>query len=97
MISGIGVKNKILEAMSMEKAIVSTIIGASGIECEDNKNILLATDSNIFENKIIDLFSNKELREKLGINARKLILGKYLWEHAIERYENVYNKITSTN
>jgi polysaccharide biosynthesis protein PslH len=50
--SGAGIRVKILEAMALGKNIVSTTIGASGIDYTDNKNIFIADDAMAFANTI---------------------------------------------
>ena len=80
MISGTGIKNKILEAMSMKLAVVSTSTGISGIEAEDSINYLLADDEERFKDCIIKLVHDEKLRKRLGDNARSLVEDKYSWK-----------------
>ena len=48
---GAGMRQKILEAWAMEKCVVSTRIGAEGLDYEDNKNILIADDAETMATK----------------------------------------------
>lgn len=93
MISGLGIKNKILEAMALGKPIVASPIAKSGIECIDNKDIIVANNPQQFVDKISLLFNDKELREKLSKNARDLILERYTWELNNKLYEKAYEMI----
>lgn len=75
--SGGGMRIKIIEGMAMAKAIVSTSIGAEGITCEDQVNILLADTETAFEQAIENCVVNKAFTETIGKNARVLVENKY--------------------
>lgn len=77
---GSGTRLKILEAMSMKKAIVTTIIGCEGLEVEDNKHLLIRDNPQEFAQGVIDLLRDEELRRRLGENGRKLVEEKYDWK-----------------
>jgi len=82
--SGGGIRIKILEAMAIGKPIISTPVGAEGIDVENKKNILMADNKEDFIKNIKILFNNKEIRENLAKNSIKLIRDKYSF-NAIER------------
>lgn len=77
---GTGIKNKVLEAMAMGKPVVSTSIGALGIDVVSGENIIISDDQNEFAEKVIELLLNKELRDKLGTNSIQIIESKYSWD-----------------
>jgi glycosyltransferase involved in cell wall biosynthesis len=80
-ISGSGIKNKVLEAMSMGKAVVSTSVGALGIKNNcNNEYIIISDDPFEFASKIIELLSNECLRRKIEGNARNFIVNNYSWD-----------------
>lgn len=89
--SGSGTRLKILEYMAMNKPVVSTTIGAEGLEIENNKNILIADQWDEFADKIIKLLNDKELATIIGNNSRKLVENKYDWKKIAEKQMNVYN------
>ncbi len=89
---GGGSRLKILEAMAMGKAVVSTSIGCEGLKVSDNENILIADSPEEFSAKIAMLLRNKELRNKLGISARKLVEDNYSWDIIGARLKEVYIK-----
>ena len=93
MISGTGIKNKILEAMSMGLAVVSTSIGIDGIDAEDDKEYLLADDPEIFAQHIIKLSENREVSEIIGENARKFVYSKYSWETSMHKMDMIIRNI----
>ncbi|MEE3419153.1 MAG: glycosyltransferase, partial [Methanosphaera sp.] len=93
MISGTGIKNKILEAMSMELPVVSTSIGISGINSDNHIHYLLADTPEEFKNRIIQLISNKTLREDIGKNARSFVEKNYSWKLSMKKFDEIINKI----
>ncbi len=80
MLSGGGTKLKVLNAMSMGKVVVTTPVGAEGIEAEHGKEIIIADDSRSFANAVIDLLNEPNRVKRIGIRARKIIMNKYDWE-----------------
>lgn len=74
---GAGTRNKILQAMSFGKPVVSTCLGAEGLKVTDNENILIADTSREFAEKVIILLKDKTMREKIGMNAKRFVCAKY--------------------
>lgn len=75
--SGGGVRIKIIEGLALGKAIVSTKVGAEGIDVVHNEHILIADEPEKFAELAAQATTDKELRAKLGINARNLVETKY--------------------
>lgn len=75
--AGSGMRVKIVEAMALGRAIVSTSVGAESLAFTHGKNILIADDAESFANEIIRVLQNKEERIRLGKHAQELILEKY--------------------
>lgn len=84
MVSGAGVQNKILEAMMLGKCVVTTKIGAEGLDGVTEKEIIIADSAEEMSNKIIELLKpeNKLLLKEIGENA-KLYIKKNLSEDVI--------------
>ncbi|RAP52605.1 MAG: hypothetical protein BZ138_02905 [Methanosphaera sp. rholeuAM270] len=95
MISGTGIKNKILEAMSMNLAVVSTSCGINGISARDNHEFLLADDPDTFAENIIKLSENDELYERLANNAREFVENSYSWENSMNKIEKIIKRIST--
>ena len=77
LLSGGGMRIKIIEAMMMQKAIVSTTIGAEGIKCIDGKSIILADDGTSFAQAVIQLLKNSELQNLIGKAAHSVAEENY--------------------
>ncbi len=67
--AGGGTRLKILEAMAMERPVVSTTIGAEGIPCQDGRHILLADSPIDFANAVLRLIADERLRAQLAREA----------------------------
>jgi len=79
LLSGSGTRLKILEAMSFGNPVVSTSIGSEGLNMIAGKHLLVADEPLAFAGRIIALLQDKELFEKVRINARKLVCSDYEW------------------
>lgn len=80
-----GIQNKALEAMALSRAVVITPNAARGIEGENGKHFMVAQDSTQMVSQILTLLRNKDLREKIGENGRRLIKQTYRWNVVGER------------
>lgn len=91
--SGSGVRIKIIEGLMMGKAIISTTIGAEGINCTDGENIILANNPAEFATAINDLVENSSLFEQISTNAPYLIEKEHNNEQIIPKLIQFYNTI----
>jgi glycosyltransferase involved in cell wall biosynthesis len=75
--SGSGMRVKIIEAMTYKKAIITTRLGAEGIDATNNENIVIANSNLEFIDDIIKLLSNQELQNNIGQNAFGFVKENY--------------------
>lgn len=92
---GGGTRLKILEAMSMRKAVVSTTVGAEGIACTKDVDIVLEDTPRAFADEVIVLLKDQQARETLGTAARELVLEKYDWRIIGKKLNQIYEDITN--
>lgn len=76
-LSGSGMRIKIIEGMALGKVIISTTIGAEGINCTNKKNILIADTPKAFSSAIIKCLNDKSFCEEISKNAKQLIVEEY--------------------
>ncbi|MFX0133918.1 MAG: glycosyltransferase family 4 protein [Candidatus Hodarchaeota archaeon] len=76
---GGGTRLKLLDAMAMSKAIVSTSIGIEGLDLINEKHVLVADDPDSFVSQLLRLYDNPDLKEYLGRNARQLVEQNFSW------------------
>jgi len=91
--AGGGTRLKVLEAMAMGIPIVSTSIGAQGINYTDGVNVCIADDAKMFYEKVIYMLKEKEIAEAIASSARELVTSTYSWDSIGKKLEYVYEKI----
>ncbi len=87
---GGGTRLKVLEAMAMGKAIVSTTLGADGIECVPGRDLILADNAEEFARAVAALMRDPARRRELGANARCLAETRYDWQKLVPKFEELY-------
>ena len=87
LLSGGGMRVKIIEGMALGKTIVSTTIGAEGIEAKDGETILIADTPDQFVQQIGKCISDRDFYNRIAVNAGKFALANY-------DYREVANKLT---
>lgn len=93
---GSGTRLKILEAAACARPIISTEIGAEGLEFTSGEEILLTKDvDEEFIRFVLGLMGDESWRQKLGTNARKRLLERYSWEREVHKFEEVYRGLES--
>lgn len=88
LLSGSGLKLKILEGLASGIPIITTSIGAEGIAMRPDKDYLLAETPGDFIKQTEKLLNDHELQQKLSVNGRTLIKQKYQWDKKAEILEN---------
>jgi len=90
---GGGTRLKILQALAMKKAVVSTSIGCEGLDLEPDKHLLMADEPQQFAARTIQLIRDGSLRSKLGDNGRALIQERYDWDVIVRKLDLVYRRL----
>lgn len=85
LISGGGTKLKVLEAMSMGRAVVTTPIGAEGLSATDGVDMEIASSDSDFAQRVVRLLQNSKHRNRVAEAARALAEAKYSWESINQR------------
>jgi polysaccharide biosynthesis protein PslH len=95
--AGGGMRVKILDAWSWGLPIVSTAIGAEGIETEHEKNILIADTAESFAEAVIRILNDPTVAQQLGQNGRQRVLEKYNWQVTYSAWDKVYSGLFGNN
>ena len=93
LLSGSGIRVKIIEAMSAGKVVVTTTIGAAGIGCTDGKDVLIADTPEQFVEQLQRCVDDPEFRRQIGCNATRLIAEQYGNEQLTQQLLKFYDKI----
>jgi glycosyltransferase involved in cell wall biosynthesis len=81
-LSGSGTRIKILEAWAAGTPVVSTTIGAEGLEAENGRHLLLADQPSEFAEAIGSLLADSERRAEMGRAGQLLCQERYTWASA---------------
>jgi glycosyltransferase involved in cell wall biosynthesis len=94
LLSGGGMRVKIVEGMAMQKCIISTSIGAEGINFENGTNIIIANDQDEFYDAIERCITDEEYCRTIGTNARKLVEKQHDVNIVTHDLAQFYEKLT---
>jgi glycosyltransferase involved in cell wall biosynthesis len=90
---GGGTRLKIVEAMAMGKAIVSSTLGAEGIEAVPGRDLFIEDQPAAFAAAVNRLLADTGLAARIGRSARQLAVQRYAWSGAARALESFYEEI----
>lgn len=82
-----GIQNKVLEAMSLNKAIILTSMAMEGINAPDSDGIHILDEPHSFAEQCIAYLSDKKAKEK---NNREWILTQFTWKQTLQSLEQYF-------
>jgi glycosyltransferase involved in cell wall biosynthesis len=94
LLEGSGTRIKILEAMSLGNPVISTPIGAEGIEAKHGHEILLADRPEEFAAAISRLLADQQLFDAIRRAGRRLVEEKYEWQTIGDEINRVIKAVT---
>lgn len=86
---GAGIKLKVLLACGLGLPVITTDIGAEGIDEDGNTLLLAQTDEEIKQN-ILDLIDNPQKLKRKSIESKKFVKKYFSWDKTIELYDRLY-------
>ncbi|HEX6643191.1 MAG TPA: glycosyltransferase, partial [Gemmatimonadales bacterium] len=81
---GGGTRLKIFEAMGMERAVVSTTVGAEGLPVTDGEEIVLADEPDAFAGAVVGLLEAPDRAARIGASAAQLVRSSFGWDRVAE-------------
>jgi polysaccharide biosynthesis protein PslH len=84
-----GVQNKVLEAMSMARPVVSTFTAFAGIRAEPGTHLLVEDNEQAFAKTVMALLHDPDRAQRLGNAARDLMVADYAWDACLEKLDRV--------
>jgi glycosyltransferase involved in cell wall biosynthesis len=91
--SGAGTRLKILEAMAMKRPVVSTALGAEGLDVVHGKHILLGDTPAALASHIVGLIETPALCDRIASAGRELVQTKYEWGSCLARLDDLYHSL----
>jgi len=87
---GSGTRLKILEAMAMGRPIVSTSLGAEGLDVCAGEDLEIADGAASFARAAVALLRDPDRCARLGTHARRTVMQRYAWSIVTDRLESLY-------
>lgn len=91
MLEASGIKNKLLEALAMGKAIVAAPEAADGMDARDGTELILARGAQAFAACCVNLLRDDQARLRFGASARAWAL-RHSWTRTAAQYEALYQE-----
>lgn len=82
MLVNTGLQNKLLEAMALERACLTTPRALSALGCDTGGTVATAKDADEFAARISELLAEPEQMVRMGRNARRLVEEEFTWQAA---------------
>jgi glycosyltransferase involved in cell wall biosynthesis len=96
LVSGGGMKNKILEAWAMGKAVIATPLGCAGISVHDGVDLLVARNADEFASKTVHLLNHPEEARRLGRCAQQTVATNYSWSDKARLLDRILRDVTGS-
>lgn len=93
--AGGGMRVKILDAWSWGLPVVSTTIGAEGMDVRHQDNILIADTATTFARAVLSLLNDTELARQIGQSGRQTIMQSYNWQTVYTAWDDVYRQVSN--
>ncbi len=90
-LSGAGLRGKILEAMAMGKAVVASRRCLDGYPFLHNRELMIAEDAEEFIRFTVQLLQDPDKRRQLGLKARESVEAQFGSEQFVRSYESLYD------
>ena len=90
---GGGTRLKVLEALAMARPVVSTTVGAEGIDVRHEEHLLLADDDAAFVHQVCRVLEDPELARRLGRAGRDRVVDDYSWGAAALRLQALHERV----
>jgi len=89
LLAGSGTRIKILEAWAASTPVVSTTLGAEGLQYRDREHLVVADDAESFTAAVSEMLSLPVHRERIGAAGRRLYEEQYTWQTAWKALDGV--------
>jgi glycosyltransferase involved in cell wall biosynthesis len=95
MLSGTGIKNKLLEAMATGLPCVATPLALQGLAVTSGEHLLVGETREELGAQVATILDDDVLSQRLGAAARDYVLTRHSWTAAADAYERIYRELES--
>jgi glycosyltransferase involved in cell wall biosynthesis len=93
MLSGTGIKNKLLEAMATGLPCIVTTLALQGLDVKEGEQVLVGQRPDELSAHILAVMGKDAIAQRLGRAARDYVSDHHSWSAAARSYENIYNAV----
>ncbi len=86
---GSGTRLKILEALAAERPVVSTTLGAEGLDLKPGRDLLLADTAMAFADAVVALLERPDDARELADHGRDTVRRLYSWDVVMARFQSI--------
>ena len=92
-LTGSGMRMKILDASALSMPFITTSVGVEGLSFEDMRECIIADDATAFADGLEKLMMDNQLRQLLANSAHKVFMDKYSVDAAVRQREDIYKRV----
>jgi len=90
---GVGIQNKVLEAMAMGIPVVATSQACAALEVTNGQDVFIADEPSQFAQQVLKLLETPELRKRIGSNGRRFVEENHDWRLIVQSLEEIYEEV----
>ncbi len=94
--AGGGMRVKILDAWCWGLPIVSTTIGAEGIDCQDREDLMIADSVEELADAVVAVWGDADLASSLVRTGRQTVKTDYQWQTTYQAWDDLYERAAHT-
>jgi polysaccharide biosynthesis protein PslH len=94
---GVGIQNKILEAMATGTPVVTTCRALSALQAQPGKDLFVSDDPDGFSQSVLQLIANRDLQQKTGDAGVTYVRTFHSWDSIASQLVKIYQQILDSN
>jgi len=94
---GVGIQNKVLEAMAMGTPVVTTPQASTALLAREGEHFLVGESADDFAAKVVRLLNDRNLAAQIGAAGRRYVEAYHDWDRLAARLEEVYQRSAAAN
>jgi glycosyltransferase involved in cell wall biosynthesis len=93
LLSGSGTRGRILESLGCARAVVTTTIGAEGLELAEGEGLVRADDSKRYAETVNQLMKNRDERARIARSGFERVRERYAWKAVASDLKKIWEEL----